>query len=368
MKRDQRVLEIIKNKVTMDYKDDISMLVVYGTNKMDVEDNLGISFYFIPKSERGKNLSTQFIIEGVSYDLFPISWERLIANAAMDSPQGYLLLDTEVIYHSDDEDYKKFQQLKNSLQVVLSGDYDDALLNKAYEYFNDCYIYLYNMQAYKDSMSSVRLEAGKLLNKVANALAFANSEYYSHGNGTILRESLQLKKCPRDYKELVNSIIFAHTSEEIHSQSQKLVKNMRSFLIGLKKEQKQGEAFELIFTGYFEELKKSINKCINAVEQKDYYKMIELFTYIQEEVSQFQAKVEEGIWYDNRNAYCEYAQYFESIFKVDFLELTALKDDDKILSALHQFEKDFVSLIKEEDLILLDFDSVEDFENYFREK
>lgn len=149
---------------------------------------MGIQFYFIPKNERGKNLSTQFIIEGVSYDLFPISWERLIANAAMDSPQGYLLLDTKVIYYSDEEALNRFENMKYSLKTVLSGKYDEALVNKAYEYFNESYIYLYNMYKYKDSMSGVRLEAGKLLNKIANSLGFANREYYKNGNGSVLRD------------------------------------------------------------------------------------------------------------------------------------------------------------------------------------
>lgn len=106
------------------------ILVSYGNNANTI-GNLGIRLYFIPKNERGKKLSTQFIIEDVSYDLFPMSWERLVANAAMDSPQGYLLLDAEVVYCCDEEALNKFEKLKKSLKVVLSGEYGDALLNKA---------------------------------------------------------------------------------------------------------------------------------------------------------------------------------------------------------------------------------------------
>jgi len=217
---------------------------------------LGIRFYFISKNERGKNLSTQFIVEGVSYDLFPISWERLIANAAMDSPQGYLLLDTEVIYYSSEEALNRFENMKDSLKTILSGKYDEMLVNKAYEYFNESYIYLYNMNKYKNSMSSVRLEAGKLLNKISNALGFANCEYYKNGNGSILRDSLKLEKLPKDYKVLVNNIIFSSSSEEIYLKSLSLVENTRELLIGMKKENKQTELFETLFTGYYEELKK----------------------------------------------------------------------------------------------------------------
>ncbi len=368
MKRDKKILEIVKNKIISEYKEDILLLVVYGNKKEDEDGNSGVGFYFIPKDERGKKLSTQFIVEGVSYDLFPISWERLVANAAMDSPQGYLLLDTEVAYCSDEDALSKFESLKDSLKVVLSGQYDEALLNKAYEYFNESYIYLYNMYKYRDSLSSVRLEAGKLLKKIANALGFANSQYYKNGNGSVLRDSLNLGRLPKDYEALVNHIIFATSSEEIHVKSLSLVENTRELLLSMKKEKKQVELFETLFTGYYEELKKSINKCKNAVSKKDYYKLFELFSYIQEEVSEFIAKIEEGIWYDDRNAYVEYSKHFSNIFKVDLLELVSQKDDKQILVAIDKFEKELISLISKNNIRLLDFKSVDEFESYFREK
>lgn len=368
MKRDERILEIIKNKVINEYKNDILLLVVYGTKQADEYDNLGIRFYFIPKNEKGKSLTTQFIVEGVSYDLFPMSWDRLIANAAMDSPQGYLLLDTEVVYCSDDEALNRFENLKNGLKVVLSGKYDDALVNKAYEYLNESYIYLYNMYQYKDSISSVRLEAGKLLNKIASAVGFANREYYKNGNSSVLRDSLKLEKLPKDYEVLVNDMTFSASSEEIYSKSLKLVENMRELLLSMRKEHKQVELFQTIFTGYYEELKKSINRSRNAAAHKDYYKIYEIFSYMQEEVAQFIAKVEEGIWYDDRNAYVEYSKYFNEVFGLDLLEVVSKKDDGQILMAIDSFEKNLISLVRKNQIKLLDFKSVEEFEVYFREK
>ena len=367
MERDSQILDIIKNKILEEYKNDISLLVSYGINS-NPSGNAGIRLYFISKNEKGKKLSTQFIIEGVSYDLFPMSWERLIANAAMDSPQGYLLLDTEVIYCSDEESFNKFENLKKSLKVVLSGEYDNALLNKAYEYFNESYIYLYNMCEYKECITSVKLESAKLLNKIANALAFANNTYYKNGNGSTLRDSLKLEKIPKDYKALVDEIIFSNSSEEIHLKSLKLVKNTREFLLNMKREKKQPELFETLFTGYYEELKKSINKCKDALNEKDYYEVFELFAYMQEEVGQFIGKVEEGIWYDDRNAFVEYRKYFNNIFEEGLLELLSQKGDEKILMAIEKFEENLISVIKKNHIQLLDFKSVKDFEIYFKAK
>lgn len=368
MKRDERVLSIVKNKINSEYKNDISMLVIYGNKNVLKEENQGISLYFIPKTERGKNLSAQFVIEGVSYDVFPISWDRLIANAAMDSPQGYLLLDTEVAYCGDEEALKRFEGLKSSLETVLSGRYNEALLNKAYEYFNESYIYLFNMKKYMSSLSSVRLEAGKLLKKIANALAFANTDYYRNGNGTVIEDSFKLERLPKEYKNLTDEIIFADSGEVIYERAFTLVENTRDMLIGIKKEYAQPESFEVLFTGYYEELKKSINKYKNALEKSDYHRLFEISVYMQEEVAQFIAKVEEGIWYDDRNAYVEFSKHFEEVFKVDLLGLISSKDKEKILQGIEDFDEKMVSLMKKNNVELALYDSVDEFEIYFKEK
>lgn len=365
MKNDQRILKIVKERILDAYPDDISMLVVYGNKKEHREENLGFGLYFIPKTEKGRSLTSQFIIEGVSYDLFPISWERLVSNAAMDSPQGYLLLDTEVVYCSDDEALERFNGLKASLETMLSGQYDDALLNKAYEYFNETYTHLHNMVLYCESISSVRLEAGKLLNKIADALGFVNRTYYKNGNGSVLRDSLRLTDLPADYASLVHGVMFAQTSEAVYANACELVKSTRAFLLARKREDVREETFEALFTGYYEELKKSINKCRNAVSRKDYYAIYELFSFIQEEVAQFFAKVEEGIWYDDRNAFVEYQQAYMNRFGMDLLEPVSERDDDRILEAIDQFEAAFRQLMLNHGIQLAEYSSVEAFEQVF---
>lgn len=365
MKNDQGILNIIKKRILEDYQNDISMLVRYGNKKDRQEKNLGLGLYFIPKTEKGKSLSIQFIVEGVSYDLFPISWDRLIANAAMDSPQAYLLLDTEVVYCADEEALERFNGLKESVEIMLSGRYEEALLNKAYEYFNETYIYLHNMVLYGESLQSLRLEAGKLVNKIANVLGFANQTYYQNGNGSVLRDSMQLECLPVDYQKLVDGVLFAETGDQVYKNACELVKVTRVFLLAKKKENAQEESFEILFTGYYEELKKSINKCRNALDQKDYYALYELLSFIQEEVAQFLAKVEEGIWYDDRNAWLEYQKSFFGYFDQDLLEMVSKRDDEGIRTAIDRFESDFRDLMKENTIHLMEYASLDAFEQDF---
>lgn len=367
MDRNQRIINILIKTIETKYKNDIAMLVLYGNKKTSNDGNEGVELYFIPSNDRGRELSCQFIVEGVSYDVFPMRWERLIANAAMDSPQAYLLLDTEILYCANDEALHRFQQLKSSVSLLLGGEYDEALINKAYEYFNESYIYLYNMLTFKD-LGTIRLEAGKLLNKIATALGFANRSYNSNGNGSVLRDSFDLEELPRDYSDLVDSILFATAAEEVSNKCLELVHSTRDFLLNKKKAHAQEESFDTLFVGYYEELKKSINKCQNAVEHNDYYKLYELCSYMQEEVGQFIAKAQEGVWYDDRNAFIDYGLHFTRILGVDLLEAVASRDDHRIMKTIQRFEDNLIALIEENNVKLLMFSSVDQLESYFIEK
>ncbi len=364
MKNDQKVIDAIIEKIKDDYTNDIALLIAYGRSKQ--YDNLGKSLYFISKTGRGNALSMQFLINGVSYDLFPIGWDRLVANASLDSPQGYLLVGTEILYVGDEEVLRKFTKLKDSLETLLASNGLEMKLNKAYEYLNECYIYLYNMRTY-DDFSSIRLEGGKLMNKIANGLSFINNVCYQGGNGTILKESLELKILPKDYKMMVDDILFANDVDTIIGSSEIIIGNTRDLLINIKKMNAQVEPFETLFTGYYEEIVKSLNKCRNAILENDYYQLNELCGYIQEEVAIFLTKVERGIWYDDRNAFVEYSLSFKKVFDIDLLSNIAKKDNDEIRKNIDDLEKGLLQMVLKNDVPVLKFESVEGFKVFLSE-
>jgi len=371
MNTNDNVIEIIKNKISTEYNDDISLLIEYDAKPLNSEKNIGSSFYFVPKTEKAKRLSTQFIIEDISYDLFPMDWSRLVAIAAMDSPQAYLILDSKILYSSCDEELQRFMDFKTELTSIMNGGYEEALLNKSFEYFNETYIYLFNMQNIAKSLIDMKIEISKILSTIANSLAFSNSTYYKGGNGSyvsIIEESFNLEKLPINYETLVRKLIFSDNMDELLSSVNELLNNTRTFLHHEKEILAQTEPFEIFFIGYYEELKRVLNRFLIAADNKDYIKLFSLSSYIHEELSQFMTKVERGLWFDDRNVYSEYSQTFDKYFKVDLLQLICDKNQNEIISSIKKFETDFVSLLNNEGINLLNFNSTQDFNNYFQSK
>lgn len=368
MKNNNKITEIIKNKIITDYKDDVALLVQYSIDDKLSKENKILDLFYVPKTEKSIKLSTQFIIDGVSYDLFPMRWDRLISIASLDSPQTYLLTESKVLYYNSDEDLYRFNKLKNDVQMVLGPKYNEAMLNKAFEYFNETYIYLHNMSLVENRMIDIRIEASKILSKISNALAFANQRFYKGGQGTnvsIIEESFKLEKLPNDYKSFVGNIMSAKDIETIKNNSLSLVNNTRDFLQKEREQYVQPEPFETFFVGYYEELKSILNRFETACINKNQSKLYLLATYIHEEISQFLTKSKYGIWYNDRNIYSEYSSVFDEYFGVDLLEQIANEDYDNLLDTINTFEKKFIDLLSDNDIKLLDFPNIMSFKEYF---
>lgn len=365
-----KLIQLITKKIKDDYKEDIALLIRYDIITEANQSN-GLKLYFIPKTEKAMKLSTQYILEGIGYDIFPIKWDRLVRVAAMDSPEAYLLKESEVLYVGDENALSRFKQLKDSLEEILDGTYGEALLNKAFQYLNESYIYLFNIKNYCLSSIDVRIEASKLLKQVSNIVAFINSDYFKGGNGSdisIIKTSFKMNKLPKDYKLLVDIIIHHDDMNLVKTSMSELVNNTRTLLQSLRQSYVQREPFETFFVGYYEEMQKYIIQFRAAILNGNSYKQFEIASYLHEEVSQFLTKTKDGIWFDDRNVYHEYSHHFESLFELDFMKLIALKDIDQLLTGLDHFDNTFLDLLKKENIKLNRFEDFDSFSEYFNNK
>jgi hypothetical protein len=78
-----RAAELLIEKISKDYKDDIALVVIMGSYIYgETHSRSDLDMFFVPNTERGYNLGFTFIIDGIGFDYWPISWERLehIAN------------------------------------------------------------------------------------------------------------------------------------------------------------------------------------------------------------------------------------------------------------------------------------------------
>ena len=208
MENKQRIIDAILEKVKADYKDDVAILAVYGSYVMGTADaRSDIDFFYVPKTDRALELTYQFIIDGIGYDLFPIRWDRILKIAAFDQPLAAVVTESKVIYAATDEDLERYESYRNNMLKLCTEEGAQIMLNKAYEYFNEVFIYQANMQREGMRLIDLRIEASKVISKVVMTVAYANHTFYKKGLGSNMKDSFKLPKLPKDYQRLVEGII-----------------------------------------------------------------------------------------------------------------------------------------------------------------
>ncbi len=174
-----KVVGWIVDKVKTEYADDISLVILYGSyingtahSKSDVD------CYYIPKTERGYDLEIKFIIDGVGYDLFPISWERVARIADLQECLLPLVGDVQVIYCRDSQDLERFKELQSKLHSNLSND--EYVKDMARKRCEDASRMCEQIKM-SNSLPEVRKIAGHIIMTLADAVAIYNHDYFHFG-------------------------------------------------------------------------------------------------------------------------------------------------------------------------------------------
>lgn len=363
MKDIMRIADIIKQRIENNYAQDIAIFAYYGSYATGHQDELSdLDFFFIPKTDRGRELNLQFIIDGIGFDLFPIPWERIARIASLEQPLTAVITKAEVLFSANDEDLTRFNSIKEKLDGLFHTDNSEYLLSKSTEYVNSAIVSLYNMENAKD-LVSLKVESHKLLSNILLAVGFANNTYYTRTIGMSVSESFELEHLPNQYESLVNNIIQSSSTSDIMSYSRRLIQNTRGLIEDRYLQDAEKEPIETLFTGYYEELKSGLNKVLRACSKEDMATAFFRSASIQNEIAQFLSKAEAGHWFDNSDCYDSYRKHYEELIGINLL--SHINDLNTLESRIQELDRKFKQLLIANNVDILSFDSIDDFEKHY---
>lgn len=174
-----KLINWIKETVTNEYADDISIVALYGSYiNGTANPKSDIDCYFIPKTERAYQFAADFILCGIGYDIFPISWERAGNIADLKEVLLPLIGDVEILYYNTEEDLARFKALQSKLKSNLASR--KITTSIAAEKITDAWQVYHHMLS-DGNFSSIRKNAGYLIMTLADAVAIYNHTYYHYG-------------------------------------------------------------------------------------------------------------------------------------------------------------------------------------------
>ena len=216
-----RLVGWIEDAVREHYAGKVALVCLYGSHiNGTAGETSDVDCYFVPKNQEGMALARTFLLEGVGYDLFPMSWQRLEAIAMLEQSHQPLVGDVRVLYADSPADLERLEAVQRQLLDNLA---DPVFRQRAAQarFARACS----RLPLATDDAKTARLKAGGLLMDVAEVFAFGQGEYYHYGLKRQFPDLLVLPQRPDGLEEAYPAVLKAETSAEIACACQRLLES-----------------------------------------------------------------------------------------------------------------------------------------------
>lgn len=253
-------------KISKDYKDDIALVVIMGSHIYgETHSRSDLDMFYVPNTERGYNLAFTFIIDGIGFDYWPISWERLERIANFDERITSIITEGKVLYYSSASDMERYNQIKKK---ALDTSERKKFINKASEKINEVYkIYWKLLNA--NTISAARKYAIEIIYTITYSLALLNRITVKRGRGKLKQEILNMPLVPDGFSKLYDTVFNISDINEIKKAYGQLIKTTETLISREKEKISEKVSFKSALNGFYEELINFYNKIYHACETRD---------------------------------------------------------------------------------------------------
>lgn len=335
----EELLETITNTVKTKYKDDIALFIIYGSCLNGTSHKKSdLDMLFIPKIKRGYQLAKSFILDGIGYDLWATEWETLHKFANYDDMRVSVLADSQLVYSATEEDRKTYETLKQQAFDIMNGSLKPELIWKAEGHLEKAKQYMGELVT-KENIKY----AGGILLELIDVICLLNHSFLRFGCKQISSELSQFEHLPNGFLNMFESLVNATEYEHILTLCKNIILETEAMHNSIK-DKVLPVCNSDDYAGLYEEISSHWNKIRYSCDNEDVAGVYFAATFLQSELDYvkhgFQIKTDKWDLFNQYNP----------------ANLDAYKD------AVNNIEKEFISLLNENNVPIVRYDSIADFE------
>lgn len=271
--RNQKIINAVIEKAKKVCPQSLALIGIYGSFATgDFHEKSDLDLLILINDDKGWQLGSTFIQDdsGVGHDIYCTTWESLQEAAAYSNPNIAKLMDSQIVYCSDEKYRAELEKLRQKAAEILQKPFSAEDYTKAENMLKEAeHFYMSAMTAEK--ISDIREQAGYALYYVENALAMLNKKYFRYGTKRAYEELEAMERRPANLREMIESVLSANSEEQIKSGLTELVRetalvfrSAKSTIPVCKK-----EAADVIGGTYEEMFSNWRNKMYDAAQRRD---------------------------------------------------------------------------------------------------
>ena len=245
-----RVANLLVEHANRVYPGEVAIVAYYGSRaRSHASPDSDLDLFYIPVEGKNPDLCRQFILDGLPYDFWPISWQFAgqIANAASDRPwvrSASLIAGAKVLYHRTDEDLARFTALQNRVTELMQPDHADEMLARALNAWRNVTSKLGEARLLMrdtDNGESSHIRAAMLacclqvVDEVVNCLALASQTHLPQGWAADPARVAQFGVAPPNVTGLILAVAHAHNAPACLGAADALASAARKTLLAAQR-------------------------------------------------------------------------------------------------------------------------------------
>lgn len=271
--RNQKIINAVIEKAKKVCPKSLALIGIYGSFATgDFHEKSDLDLLILINDDKGWQLGSTFIQDnsGVGHDIYCTAWEELQRAAEYSDPNIAKLMDSQIVYCSDEKYRAELEKLRQKAAEILQKPFSAEDYTKAENILKEAeHFYMSAMTAEK--ISDIRAQSGYALYYVENALAMLNKKYFRYGTKRVYEELEAMERRPANLREMIESVLSANSEEQIKSGLTELVRetalvfrSAKSTIPVCKK-----EAADVIGGTYEEMFSNWRNKMYDASQRQD---------------------------------------------------------------------------------------------------
>ncbi len=214
--RNQNIINMIIEKAKNKYKDDIAIIALSGSlSKGDYHEKSDIDLVIINNTDRGWEICSGFIFDGIGYDIYCSPWDsRIEEEASLKCPRQASLLDMQVLYYASEADLERLKTYQERARKELEKPVNINSIIRANGYLDDAKKCL-GAAYMSDSIGGVRYNAGGCIGSILNVISSVNNYYFKGGTKDFVKEAVVLPRTIDSLQTMVDTIIDSADSQII---------------------------------------------------------------------------------------------------------------------------------------------------------
>lgn len=329
-----RIAEILVSYAARAHQDEIAIIAYYGSHAKGLASPTSdLDIFYIPDKGKAGSLCSQFIIDDLPYDFWPVSWELAenIANARAGrswAVAASMIADAQVLYHRSQGDLDRFNALQARIAELTRPEGRQMMVGRALDEFKNTLFQLGQMQfaVAEGDVAGLHWAGWKFVNSVVNCLALVNQTYFTKGWGANLPQVLKMSHKPAGLEEMLRSIIMPQDADSMLETADRLAKGVRRILLAAQASISEPVAARQVFKDFYFFVSEYKNKILAACERRDVLAAGFAAFQLQEEICQLLNKVENGFYGVDFNLLGEYTGAYEKAGFPDLLESASQGD------------------------------------------